>query len=62
MAESGIGGHADVKRLAVHGLDTVLVGESLMRQADVAAATRSLIFGMGGGDGEGKEGVRRLSA
>jgi indole-3-glycerol phosphate synthase len=45
VAESGIGGHADVRRLRPHGLDTVLVGESLMRQADVTAATRALLFG-----------------
>ena len=45
VAESGIGGHADVLRLKEHGLDTILVGESLMRQADVTAATRALLFG-----------------
>ncbi|SFL28494.1 indole-3-glycerol phosphate synthase TrpC [Methylorubrum salsuginis] len=47
VAESGIGGHADVRRLRAHGLDTILVGESLMRQADVTAATRALLFGDG---------------
>ena len=45
VAESGITGHADVVRLAENGLNVVLVGESLMRQDDVAAATRHLIFG-----------------
>ena len=45
VAESGIGDHADVVRLGRHGLDVVLVGESLMRRADVTEATRALIFG-----------------
>ncbi|HEV2544803.1 MAG TPA: indole-3-glycerol phosphate synthase TrpC [Methylobacterium sp.] len=48
VAESGIGTHADVLRLKEHGLDTILVGESLMRQADVTAATRALLFGDSG--------------
>jgi indole-3-glycerol phosphate synthase len=48
VAESGIGGYADVLRLKQHGLDTILVGESLMRQADVTAATRALLFGDAG--------------
>ena len=42
VAESGITSHADVLRLREAGLDTILVGESLMRQPDVAAATRTL--------------------
>lgn len=45
VAESGIGGHADVARLGECGLNTILVGESLMREADVTAATRRLLFG-----------------
>jgi indole-3-glycerol phosphate synthase len=43
IAESGIGAHADLQRLARCGVRAFLVGESLMRQPDVAAATRALL-------------------
>ncbi|HEX7946643.1 MAG TPA: indole-3-glycerol phosphate synthase TrpC [Phenylobacterium sp.] len=43
VTESGITGPADVARLERSGARAMLVGESLMRQADVTAATRLLL-------------------
>ncbi|MGB6229637.1 MAG: indole-3-glycerol phosphate synthase TrpC [Litorimonas sp.] len=42
VAESGIFTGEDVRRLAASGAQAFLIGESLMRQPDVAEATRSL--------------------
>jgi len=43
IAESGLNTPADLADLAGHGARAFLIGESLMRQTDVAAATRALL-------------------
>ena len=45
VSESGINSHEDCIRLAKAGVQTFLVGESLMRQKDVRKATHDLLHG-----------------
>jgi len=43
VGESGIRGRTDVEMLAACGVDAVLVGETILRDADVGQAVRSLM-------------------
>ncbi|MBT8409635.1 MAG: indole-3-glycerol phosphate synthase TrpC [Alphaproteobacteria bacterium] len=43
ISESGLTGPADLAEIAGYGARAFLIGESLMRQSDVAAATRALL-------------------
>ncbi|MBM3618763.1 MAG: indole-3-glycerol phosphate synthase TrpC [Alphaproteobacteria bacterium] len=45
ICESGIATPADIARMQAIGVSSFLVGESLMRQKDVRAATRTLLGG-----------------
>jgi indole-3-glycerol phosphate synthase len=45
VGESGYRVHEDLARIAGHGVKRFLVGESLLRQPDLAAATRALLHG-----------------
>ncbi len=53
VCESGLGTHADLQRAMAAGVHRFLVGEALMRERDVAAATLALL---------GRDGAQRASA
>ena len=42
ISESGIGHRVDVEQLSTAGVDAILVGESLMREADIGSKMREL--------------------
>jgi indole-3-glycerol phosphate synthase len=46
VCESGIHAHTDIARMQLAGVHSFLVGESLMRQDNVAEATRHLLGGV----------------
>lgn len=46
VAESGLSSHAELTAMSERGVRCFLVGESLMRKADVEAATRALLTGL----------------
>jgi indole-3-glycerol phosphate synthase len=58
VGESGLSRHQDLVRLAKAGVRAFLVGESLMREADVASSVRTLLRS----DGEGEGGTRAVSS
>ena len=43
VAESGIADHDTLQTFAAAGYTAFLIGESLMRQPDMAAATRAIL-------------------
>ena len=45
VAESGLTSHADLEAMRAKGVNCFLVGETLMRADDIAAATRALLGG-----------------
>ena len=51
VSESGLCGPADLERISRAGVNCFLVGELLMREVDVEAATRTLLLASRGSDG-----------
>jgi len=57
VSESGIQTHAQVAALADAGVNAILVGETLMRSADIGAAVRALLGEDGTGNADDAEGA-----
>jgi indole-3-glycerol phosphate synthase len=45
VAESGIRGHDDIKRLAAAGAHAVLIGETFLKERDVAGKIKEVMYG-----------------
>lgn len=46
ITESGINDHQDIQRLKTHGINTFLIGETLMRAPDIADQLQRLLYGI----------------
>ena len=46
MAESGISTHAEVERLKAAGAHAVLIGETFLKEKDVAKKVKEVMFGV----------------
>ena len=44
ISESGLNTHSDLDDIALYGVRSFLVGESLMRQTDVRLSTRQMLI------------------
>jgi indole-3-glycerol phosphate synthase len=45
VAESGFDSHEDIKRLAAHGIHAVLIGETFMKEHDIAKKMKDVMYG-----------------
>jgi len=47
VVESGISTHADIERIKTIGADAVLIGETFMKERDIARAIKDVMYGQG---------------